>query len=49
VPVGNTRTYTSLIRDARYELMDGTGHIGVLTQPDRFATIISRFVHAHNL
>jgi pimeloyl-ACP methyl ester carboxylesterase len=49
VPVENTRRYTSLIRGAQYELMPGTGHIGVLTQPDRFADIISGFVHAHDL
>ena len=48
VPVSNTRTYASLIRDARYELLQGTGHIGVLTQPERFANLISGFAHAHN-
>lgn len=48
VPVDGTRTYASLIRDARYEVLAGTGHIGVLTQPDRFADIISGFVHAHD-
>lgn len=48
VPVGSTRTYAELIRDARYEVMEGTGHIGVLTQPDRFAQIIGGFVHAQH-
>jgi pimeloyl-ACP methyl ester carboxylesterase len=48
VPVSNSRTYASLIRDARYELLEGTGHIGVLTQPERFANLISGFAHAHN-
>jgi pimeloyl-ACP methyl ester carboxylesterase len=48
VPVGNTRTYASLIRDARYEVLPGTGHIGVLTQPDRFAELISGFAYAHH-
>ena len=47
VPVDSTRSYASLIRDARYEVMERTGHIGVLTQPDRFAEIVSGFVHAH--
>ena len=47
VPVTNTRTYASLIRNARYELLEGTGHIGVLTKPERFATLISDFAHAH--
>jgi 3-oxoadipate enol-lactonase len=48
VPVSNTRTYASLIRNARYEMLEGTGHIGVLTQPDRFADLVGGFVHAHN-
>lgn len=49
VPVESTRAYASLIRDARYEMMEGTGHLGMLTRPDRFADIISGFVHAHHL
>jgi hypothetical protein len=28
--------------------MDHTGHIGVLTQPDRFADLVSGFVHAQH-
>lgn len=48
VPVTSTRTYATLIRDARYEVMQGTGHIGVLTRPDRFADLISGFVYAHH-
>jgi 3-oxoadipate enol-lactonase len=48
VPVSSTRTYADLIRDARYELMDHTGHIGVLTQPERFADLVSGFVHAQH-
>lgn len=46
VPVGSTRTYASLIRNAQYETLKGTGHIGVLTQPERFANLVSGFVHA---
>jgi 3-oxoadipate enol-lactonase len=48
VPVDVTRTYASLIRDARHETFDRTGHIGVLTQPDRFADIVGGFVHANH-
>jgi pimeloyl-ACP methyl ester carboxylesterase len=47
VPVETTKRYASMIRGARYELMTGTGHLGVLTQPDRFATLVSDFVHAN--
>jgi pimeloyl-ACP methyl ester carboxylesterase len=47
VPVHVTRSYLSLIRDARWEVMGGTGHIGLVTRPDRFAEIVGGFVHAH--
>jgi 3-oxoadipate enol-lactonase len=49
VPVRGTRSYASLIRGASYQLLEGTGHIGVLTKPERFAAIISGFVHAQRL
>jgi 3-oxoadipate enol-lactonase len=48
VPVHVTRKYASLIPGARYEILAGTGHIGALTQPCRFAQIVSGFVHAHS-
>lgn len=48
VPVASTRRYLDLIPGAQYEMMDGTGHLGLLTQPDRFARIVSAFVHAHH-
>ena len=48
VPVETTRRYASMIRGARYELMSGTGHLGVLTQPGRFAALVSEFVHAND-
>lgn len=45
VPVSSTRRYTCAIRGARYEMMTGTGHIGVLTQPERFAAILAEFAN----
>jgi pimeloyl-ACP methyl ester carboxylesterase len=48
VPVRVTRTYTSLVPGASYEVMHGTGHIGILTQPERFARIVGGFVHANH-
>jgi pimeloyl-ACP methyl ester carboxylesterase len=48
VPVHVTRMYQSLIPGARYEQLTDTGHIGMLTQPERFARIVGGFVHAHN-
>jgi 3-oxoadipate enol-lactonase len=46
VPVHWTVEYTRLIRGARHEMMDHTGHIGLVTQPDRFAGIVSGFINA---
>ena len=47
VPADTTRRYASRIKGARYDLMKGTGHLGVLTQPARFAARVSEFVHAN--
>jgi 3-oxoadipate enol-lactonase len=47
VPVDATREYTRLIAGAQYEMMAGTGHIGFVTQPDRFARLVGGFVNAH--
>lgn len=46
VPVASTRRYVQLIPNARYVMMDKTGHQGVLTQPRRFAALVSEFVNA---
>ena len=46
VPVDSTKRYAELIPNARVELMDRTGHLGVLTQPSRFARIVKDFVNA---
>lgn len=46
VPVEVTRRYRTLIPGSQYEMMEGTGHLGLVTQPDRFARIVSTFVHA---
>ena len=48
VPVSITRRYQSLLRDTRYEQMTDTGHLGLITQPERFAGIVGGFVHAHH-
>lgn len=48
VPVEVTQQYRHLIPGARYEKMDHTGHIGMLTQPERFANIVCSFVHANH-
>jgi len=46
VPVASTREFLTLIRGAKYEMMEGTGHIGLVTQPERFARIVGTFVNA---
>jgi pimeloyl-ACP methyl ester carboxylesterase len=48
VPVHVTKMYESLLPGARLEQMSNTGHIGMLTQPERFAQIVGGFVHAHH-
>ena len=44
VPVPITRRYESLITGARHVTMQRTGHLGVLTRPDRFAELVGDFV-----
>ena len=46
VPAASTREYAALIPGAKYEMMKRTGHIGLVTQPDRFAGIVGTFVNA---
>ena len=48
VPVESTRQYLAHIRDSRYEMMEGTGHSGSLTQPDRLARMVGTFVNANS-
>jgi 3-oxoadipate enol-lactonase len=48
VAVASTREFVSLIPGAKYEMMRGTGHIGLVTQPERFASIVGTFVNAHS-
>jgi pimeloyl-ACP methyl ester carboxylesterase len=48
VPVESTREYLTRIRGARYAMMDGTGHLGMLTQPERFVEIVSEFIDARD-
>jgi 3-oxoadipate enol-lactonase len=45
VPVESTREFVTLVRGAEYAMMDRTGHIGLVTQPDGFARIVSEFVN----
>jgi len=44
VPVEATREYVALIRGAKYAMIERTGHLGLLTRPDRYADILSDFI-----
>ena len=44
VPVPITRRYESLIPGARHVTMHRTGHLGVLTKPERFAELVGDFL-----
>ena len=44
VPVQVTRRYQTLIPGTRYEILERTGHLGVVTRPVRFAEIVAGFV-----
>jgi pimeloyl-ACP methyl ester carboxylesterase len=46
VPVSVTQRYRQLIPGSQYVRMDGTGHLGMVTQPDRFAHIVKEFLNA---
>ena len=44
VPIGTTRDYLDCIPGAKHVTFEGTGHIGLVTQPARFAEIVCGFV-----
>ena len=48
VPVESTRRYAELIPNARYVMVEKTGHQGVLTQPRRFAALVSEFIDGNH-
>lgn len=44
VPVENTQRYVQMIPGAKYAQMQRTGHLGIVTQPETFASIVGGFV-----
>jgi pimeloyl-ACP methyl ester carboxylesterase len=48
VPVDRTLQYTRLIAGAEHIVLPDTGHIGVITKPQRFAEIAGQFIYAAN-
>jgi aminoacrylate hydrolase len=48
VPVDRTLQYTRLIPGAAHVVLPGTGHLGAITKPHRFAEIAGQFIYAAN-
>lgn len=50
VPVDGSLEYLRAIAETTYAKLTDTGHIGLMTKPERFADIIGRFIgtHAHD-
>lgn len=44
VPVESTAAHRTLIPGAQFATLDRTGHLGLITRPDRFAAIVHDFV-----
>jgi pimeloyl-ACP methyl ester carboxylesterase len=44
VPVSSTLEYRGLIAGASHETIAGTGHVGLVSQPDRFAGLVGAFI-----
>jgi len=49
VPVESTRRYVDMIPGARYALMERTGHLGLVTQPGKFAALVGNFVREYGV
>jgi pimeloyl-ACP methyl ester carboxylesterase len=48
VPVERTRQYLQLIPGATHATLAGTGHLGLITKPYRFAEMAGQFIYAAN-
>ena len=48
VPTESTRRYLELVPGARFARLERSGHIGLISRPDRFADIVSGVVHANS-
>jgi 3-oxoadipate enol-lactonase len=48
VPVESTRKYLDMIPGATYEMLERTGHVGLVTRPHAFASIVAPFVEQHS-
>lgn len=48
VPVESTRKYVEMIPGAQYKVLERTGHVGLVTRPQAFASIVAPFVERHS-
>lgn len=48
VGVDDALAYVSAIAGARFQILEQTGHLGIVTAPDRFAAIVSAFVNGED-
>lgn len=48
VPVEQSLKYLKLIPGATHDVLPGTGHLGVITKPQRFSEIAGQFIYAAN-
>jgi pimeloyl-ACP methyl ester carboxylesterase len=48
VPVAITQRFCTLIDGAESDVLEGTGHLGIMTRPSKFAEVVGNFVHAHH-
>ena len=46
VQVASTREYLRAIPGSRYDQLDRTGHLGLITRAERFADVVTRFVQS---
>ena len=46
VPIETTLEYVKSIPGAKSAMLEGTGHLGLVTRPERFAAIVGEFVEA---
>ncbi len=47
VAVASTREYLRAIPGSRHDRIGRTGHMGLVTRPERFADVVTRFVESH--
>lgn len=49
VPVEVSRRYLTDLQSVEHVVLEHTGHIGLVTRPDAFASVLERFVHGARL